>query len=116
MRVGAAGDHRHNLRYTEFGAFFNGPLHAIKFENGEQEGDISGGIGTKLLSQFKLHPSITDAGDFSVAHSGAGGNVEFLADAGTQGANQMVSVFTLQRGVSFRNFVGDPSAAGHACG
>ena len=40
-------------------------------------------------------------------------NVEFLAYAGAQDANEMIGVFAQQRRVVSENFVGDPAAAGH---
>ncbi len=39
MLLCATSDDRNDLRYAEFGGFFNGPLHAVKFEHGDEQRD-----------------------------------------------------------------------------
>ena len=41
------------------------------------------------------------------------GDVEFLSDAGAQDSDQVIGVFAGEGGAVSRDFVGDPSAAGH---
>ena len=49
----------------------------------------------------------------AAADGGSGSNVEFLADAGAQDADEVVGVFAGEGGVVAGDFVGDPAAAGH---
>ena len=113
VRIGAASNDRDNAGDTQFGAFLDRPLHAIEFEDGEQQRDVGDGGCGNFFPQFELDSALLDSHDASMADYGAGGDIEFLTDAGSQDADEMIGVFVGEGGMVARDFIGDPSAAGH---
>jgi hypothetical protein len=51
MLFGAAREDWNASGYAELGGFFNRPLHAIKFENGKQQGDRQGWLGCEFFDE-----------------------------------------------------------------
>ena len=66
-----------------------------------------------FFAKFELDPAVRDGYDASAADHGVGGDIEFLANAGAQNADQVIGVVAGEGGAVARDFVGDPSAAGH---
>ena len=113
MCVRAARDHGHDSRDAQLSAFLDRPFHAIKFENGKEQRKVGGRGGSDFLSEFEIDSAFPDAHDSTATDDGALGNVEFLPHASAQDANEVIRMLAGKRGAIPRNFVGDPSAAGH---
>jgi hypothetical protein len=54
-----------------------------------------------------------DAHDSAAAHYGAGGDIEFLAYASAQNSSETIGVVACDSSMVVRDFIGNPSAAGH---
>ena len=77
---------------------------------------LGAGDGGHFFAQFEFDSAVLDGHDASAADDGAGRNIEFLAHAGAQNADQMIGVLAGEGGAVARDFIGDPSAAGHGEG
>ncbi len=51
---GAAGDDGRDARDAEFGGLFDGPLHVIELEDGEEEVEGKGGVGLEFFMQEEV--------------------------------------------------------------
>ena len=113
MRVGAASDNRNNSLHAKFGAFFNGPLEAIEFENRYQQGEIYG-LGCRcFFSEFELYSIFGNADDPPATNYGVSDNIEFAPHAGTQNADEVIRMIANQSGAISGDFIGNPSSSRH---
>jgi hypothetical protein len=97
---------------SDLSALLDRPLHAIEFEDSEDERHIRGRSYRHFFSQGKLHAFIGHRHDFSPSHHVAAGDIEFLSNLSAQYSTQVGGVFASQRGSISVDFIGDPAAAG----
>ena len=113
MRIRAAGDERHDSRCAKLRAFLDRPLHAVELEDGKEKSDgRSFGCG-HIFPQVELNPALLNGDDASPPYARACGDVEFLAHASAKHTYKMLRVFARESGFVPRDFIGNPSAAGH---
>ncbi len=74
---------------------------------------FASGCGGNFFAKFEFDAVVGDGDDAPATDNRAGSDVEFLAHAGAQDADQVVGVRAGEGGVVVGEFVGDPSAAGH---
>jgi hypothetical protein len=114
MSFSAPRNQGNNLRDPQFGALLDRPFHAIELEDGQQQRDIGGRRGLYLFPKFEFDAPFRELGNTATSHHPRSHNVEFLSHPGPQNANEVIGVIAGQKGVIIGNFVGNPSAAGHA--
>ena len=113
MSFGAAGDDGNDPGRAQFGALFDRPFHAVKFEDGKSERHVGTGSRSDFVGQYEFNPVGSDAGDTSATDMFASSYFEFLSYSGAKYSGQVFSVFTGEGGAVAGNFVGDPATAGH---
>ena len=113
MLLAAARDDGNDARGSELGDFLDGPLHAIEFEDGEQESDGERGIGFDFGDEVEADRVAGDAGDDAMPDVAAGDDIEFHAGFGAEDADEVGGLIAGERGGRFIPGVGDPAAAGH---
>src|SRR5271165_3413540 len=113
MLVGSPRDHRDDPSYTQFRAFLDRPLHAIELEDGQQQCDVDWRCGGNCFPELKLHAGVCNSHNAPAANHRPCGDIEFLADAGTQDADEVIGMVPGEGGLIATDFVGDPSAACH---
>jgi hypothetical protein len=106
-------DHGNDPGGTEFRAFFDRPLHAIEFEDGDGQREICNCCLENGFAKLKFHPAVLDGDNPRVVGTAMGNNIEFLIKLGAKNARQMIGVRTGQSGMVTGNFVGNPAAACH---
>jgi hypothetical protein len=109
----ALSNHGDDPRHAQLRAFFDCPLHAVKLEDGEQQGHIRYGRRLDFLPQLELDATVADGGDAPAADAISSCDVKLLTHASPQDPCQMLRVLTSERSVVSRNFVSDPATAGH---
>jgi hypothetical protein len=115
MSFSATRDDRNDSGCAQFGALFDRPFHAVKFEDGETKRDIRRGGRSYFVAQFEFNSVGIDARDASATDIFASSYFEFLSYTGAKYSGQVFSVFTGEGSAIAGNFVGDPAAAGHKC-
>ena len=113
MLIGAPRNCWHDSRNAQLCAFLNRPFHAVKLENGKKKCDVGVRHTDNFLAQFELNAIGRDAGNPPSTDRRTHGNVELLAHARAQNANQVVGVVASQGSPTAGNFIGDPSSASH---
>jgi hypothetical protein len=113
MRLGALRNYRNDSPGAELYALFDGPLHAVKFEDGQVKSQVGLFRGWDDVAQVELDPVICDAGDATAADAVTRSDIKFLPDTSAQGLRQVPGMCTHQGGAIAGDFVGDPAAAGH---
>src|ERR1019366_10027824 len=98
---------------VQFRALLDRPLHAIEFEDGQQQGDGHGLAGRDFFAQGELHALVLYAGNGGPADLLAACDLELLADARAQGTRQMRGVRAGQGSTIAGELVGNPAASGH---
>ena len=89
---GAAGEDGSDAGYAKFGGLFDGPLHVVELEDGEEEVEGKGGVGLELFVEgeedfgFVTTAAGGDAGDLSPVEEASGYYVEDLAGFGAEDA------------------------------
>src|ERR1700692_3500274 len=116
MGIGAARDCGDDAGNAELGTLFNSPLHAVEFEDGKEQGYWNRRRSGNFFGQIKLNPAVAHRNDSATADGLAGGDIEILADASAQDADQMFGM-SADKGSAIRgDFVGYPAAARHESG
>src|SRR5437763_7621618 len=113
MAVGAASDNRYDLGYAQFGAFFDGPFHAIEFEDRKCKPHLRRWKGRLFFTKQKFDALVTDGSNCSATEGVAGSDVELLTDFSSQDAGEMKRMIAGYRGTIPVAFVSDPATAGH---
>src|SRR4029077_11502849 len=114
MGFGALSDHGNDSTRAQFHTLLDGPLHAVKFENGEQDGQLGGRSGRNNCAELKLDPVIGDAHDTTATDAVPSRAAKFLPDTGAKHSSKMLGVGADQNSPIAGDLVGDPAAAGHA--
>ena len=109
----ASGDEWNDVRDSEFDSFFDGPLHAIEFEDGDGEGDVRSGRRRDHSAKLEFNAVFLDGEDVGFEDAFGGCEVEVLAWLGAEDSGEMQGVFTYEVGAIGIDLVGEPAAAGH---
>src|ERR1019366_354015 len=113
MLFSAPRNHGDDRGDVQFRALLDRPLHAIEFEDGEQQGDGNSLAGRDFFTQGELHSLVLHAGNGGPPDLLAASDFELLADARAQGARQVCGVRAGQGGAIAGELVGNPAASGH---
>jgi hypothetical protein len=97
MGFSTSCDYRDNSRHAQFGAFFNCPLHAIEFEDGNSDCDVAGFGLRQNCAKFEFDTVVVQGGNHPAAEFAAGGDVEFLSDAGTENLSEVAGMVPDER-------------------
>src|ERR1700756_1051832 len=106
-------DQRDDTSRAQFRTFFDRPFHAIELKNGERERKTKRGAGGNFFSEFKFDTLVRNRRDAGAAYDTFSRNIEFLPNAGTENAGQMVGVLADEKASVAGYFIGDPATAGH---
>ena len=99
--------------YAQFRGLFDGPLHVVELEDGEQEMQGKCDVRLELFVEGEDHFVLGDGDDFGAVEEASRDDVEDLARSGTEDAREM-SRLIAGEGSGFRGpGVGDPTTAGH---
>ena len=112
----ATGEDGGDLCYTEFGGFFDGPLHVIELEYGEQEVKRKSGIGLEFFVKDEENFGFADTGYLGAVKEAAGYDVEDLAGFGTEDAGEVGGLISGEGSGGGGPGIGDPATASHGFG
>ena len=114
MLFGAAGEDGGDAGDAEFGGLFDGPLHVIELEDGEEEMERKGGVGGELFVEGEVDLIFGDVGDLGAVEETVGDDVEDLAGGGAEDSGEMKGLVSGEGGGGGGPGVGDEAATGHA--
>ena len=63
MRFGPMRNHWHDPCHAQFRTLFNGPVHPVKFKNGEYHSDRNNGAISYRFAEFELHTAFCNRAD-----------------------------------------------------
>ncbi len=104
----------HDAARAKLDRFLDGPLHAVEFEDAEEQCDGERGCGFKLLEEREADAVAVDGCDAGEPCAAAGDNVKLHAGLGAQHAAEVLRLIAVQCGRGFVPCIGDPAAARHA--
>ena len=115
MEISTPSNQRDDSCDPQFGALLNRPFHSVELEDSKQQRQLeAGGLGWDFFPEFKFHATVCDSRDSAAMDIAIRNDVKFLPDASAEDTNQMVGMSAGECGPVTGNFIGDPSAAGHA--
>jgi hypothetical protein len=114
MGLGALSDHGDDSAHPQLHALLNRPLHSIKLEDGEKDGQVGDRSSRNNFAELKLYPAGGDAENAATADTLAGRDVKLLSDPSTKNLREVLGVRADQGSAIAKNFVRNPPAAGHA--
>ena len=114
MLLRAPGDDGHDARHAEFGSLFDGPLHAVEFEDREQQGDGQRRLGGDLFEEGEGYFFNADADDGGTIDEAVGDNVRVRAGLCSKDASEMSGLCADEACGGVGEGIGDPAASGHA--
>ncbi len=114
MFFGAAGEDGGDAGYAQLGGFFNGPLHVVELEDGEEEMERQGGVGLQFFVESEDDFGGGDGDDLGAVEEAVGYYVVDLAGFGAQDASQMGGLVSGEGCGGGGTGVGDPATASHA--
>src|SRR6185437_5939070 len=100
------------MAYAQFGQFFQRPLKAIEFENGEINSNLRKSSAFNFRAQLKLNLIVRSKDHFCGMEHSIGCNVEFLAYFYAEDTKEMVGVGSQQKSAVAFHAVGNPAPAG----
>ncbi len=110
---GAAGEDGGDAGDAELGGFFDGPLHVIELEDGEEEMEGEGGVGLEFFVEGEEDFCFGDARDFGAVEEAVGDDVVDLAGCGAEDAGEVSGLVSGEGGGGGGPGVGDEAATGH---
>ena len=111
---GAAGEDGGDAGDAQLGDLFDGPLHVIELENGEEEMKRKGGVGRELFVEGEVDLVFGDADDFCAMEEAVGDDVVDLAGLRSEDAGEVMGLVAGEGGRGGGPCVGDEAATGHA--
>ena len=113
MLLRATCENRSDARDSELSRFFDGPLEAIEFEDGEEQMEGKGGLNQHLFMQqknnlFRLYGD--DGGTMKVPSCD---HIEDLTGLRAEHECEVPGLRASERCMRFRPCVGDPAASSH---
>ena len=92
MGLGAIRNDRNDSTHAQLDTLLNGPLHAIEFEDGEDDGQSGSRIYRNDLAELELDSIVRDAGDATAADALTRGDVKLLPDLSAKHLREMPGV------------------------
>jgi hypothetical protein len=114
MFFGATGEDRRDAGDTELGGLFDGPLHVVELEDGEEEMERKGGVGGEFFVEKEVNCLFADLRDFGAVEESAGDDVVDLTWFSAEDAGEMGGLVAGEGGGGGGPGVGDEAATGHA--
>jgi hypothetical protein len=111
---GAAGEDGGDAGDAEFGGLFDGPLHVIELEDGEEEMEREGSVGGELFVKGEIYLGFGDLRDFGAVEEAVGDDVVDLAGSCAEDAGEVGGLVAGEGGGGGCPSVGDEAATGHA--
>ncbi len=109
----AAGEHGCDAGDAQLGGLFDGPLHVIELEDGEEEREGESCVGFELFVEEKIDLVFGDGGDFGAVEEAVGDDVVDLARGGAEDSGEMGGLIADEGGGGRGPGVGDEAATGH---
>jgi len=113
MFFGAAGEDGRDFGDAQLGGLFDGPLHVVELEDGEEEMEREGGVGLKLFVEGELNAGFADVDDFGAVEEAVGYDVVGLAGSGAEDSGEVRGLVAGEGGGGGSPGVGDEAATGH---
>ena len=114
MLFGAASEDGCDAGDAELGGLFDGPLHVVELEDGEEEMEREGRVGGELFVEHEMDEVVVNGGDFGSVEEAVGDDVVDLAGFGAEDAGEMSGLVAGEGRSGGGPGVGDEATTGHA--